>query len=187
MTEVIEPSKFQTKTTPQPKENHSRIQYDFDCLLGRHQGSSYVFVDYLFHVEDNLHGAIGTEMRAVANEEAQRREAKYRNPETSPYYWKYEKQNPSIGWTTWIKARLREDEHDVLYDTAYNAVYGDVVKEQVAAGDVLDVNKIHVIECVYGGRLDRFTEDVLADVYDAELLRLIHKSEADGLKHIYDS
>lgn len=185
MTDVVQPEKFQTKTQPLPKENQNRIQYDFDALLGRHQGAAYVFVDYLFQVGSSLHGAVGTEMRVVTEEEAKRRESEYRNPETSPYYWKYEEKDPAVGWTTWIKSKLREDEHDVLYNTAYNEVYGETVMERAVEDGLLDADEIHLTTCVYGGSLERFTEDVLADVYDPELLRLVREAEANGVKHLY--
>jgi hypothetical protein len=185
MTDVVNPNKFQTKTTPWPKENQNRIQYDFDALLGRRQGVAYVFVDYLFQVGDGLHGAVGTEMRVVTKEEAKRRESEYRNPDTSPYYWKYEEKDPAVGWSTWIKSKLRQNEHDVLYNTSYNEVYGEQTKEKAIEDGLLNEDEIHLTTCVYGGSLEKFTEENLAEVYDPELLRLVREAETNGVKHLY--
>lgn len=181
---VVDPARFETDVTPEIKQNLSRVQYRFDSVLGYRGGTSYVFCDYLFDSErTGLHGAVGTEMRAVPESEAKRREEKYRDPSSSPYYWEYERIDPAVGWATWIDSKLKESK-DEIYDTAYAEFYGKTVRELLESRGVVD--DVYVVECLWGGSLQRFNRDDFEHIIDKELWRLVQHAEQYGLDTIYE-
>jgi hypothetical protein len=187
VTKAVDPSQFTTNTQPSVKSNRGRIQYDFDAVLGRIQGATYLFVDYLFESTEpvSLNGAIVTWMRAVSEEEAQTREQEWRDPNQSPLYWEYENENPSISWGTWVKSKLREQKYSSIYDTAYNTVYGAQLRLLVDRDNILPIEEIAVVEYVRGGRYYNPDKSDFADLKDPELFRLVKQAEENGLGDIY--
>lgn len=183
--QYIHPKQFTTTTEPKLDIDENRIQYNFDELLGR-KGRTYAFVDYLFEKRPSgLHGAVGTRMRPVHEDEATKREEAYRNYDESPLAYIYDEQDPIQSWSDWIESEFAYDGLEVMYDTSYEFKYGKVVREVAAAEGVMEASEIALVECVGGGRMFTEVDGKYDKVYDEELLRLVKEAEENGVSELY--
>ncbi len=173
------PDEFGTDSKPELTVEGSRVQYDFDTLVAR-DGTTIVFLDYLFDTNSGLSGAVGKQMRPVHEDEANRLEKKYRDQDVSPLQYRYKNEDTSLSWSDWIDNEFELRGNNVVFDTSYEDKYGDVVERLAAAENLIERDKIKLVECRGGGRM--FDNDNSFDViYDEELLRLIEDVEEYGL------
>lgn len=180
------PDQFSTETEPTLDADENRIQYDFDALMSRRR-DVFVFVDYLFEDRGtgSLCGAVGTRMRPVHEEEAERQEAIYRDYDESPVAYLYDEQDPTVSWDEWIGSWFRREGLRVIYDPSYQIKYGDIVKDRAHEEGLFDKQDIVFVECIGGGRMFNEVDHDYEQVYDCELQRLVEEAEENGLSDLY--
>lgn len=179
------PEQFETNAEPSLHADSNRIQYVFDELLGR-RGRQFYFLDYLFEKRDEgLSGAVGTVMMPRHEAVVERELAALREKEQSGLAWRYNSLDPVVGWDKWIDSQINKDGASLLYDTAYESKYGDVVRDVAAADDIMEPENIAVVECVRGGRLFNSIEQEFDRIYDSEIQRLVNCAETSGVEKMY--
>jgi hypothetical protein len=172
------PDEFETETTPEMTRDGSRIQYNFDALVARNN-RSYLFLDYVF-ATDNLHGAVGTEMVPVHEDEIERRMEQLQDKEWSRLAHIYNEQDRAQSWSDWISGQINREGHRLVVDESYCHKYGATVRERAATEGVMQSSDIEVVECLGGGRMFDQQND-FDEVYDSTLLDVIKTAEEHGL------
>jgi len=184
--EMTHPEDFETEATPEINADENRFEYEFNSLMGR-CGRTFVFVDYLFEKRPSgLHGAVGTGMRPVHVDEAKRLKEEYLDRETSPLFHRYEELNTVQSWDDWISSQFEYEGYRLIYDQSYDHKYGQLVREQTVADEIMEADEIELVECVGGGRMFSDCERDFDVLYDSELLRLVQETEASGLGDYYE-
>jgi len=176
---------FLTNCEPAVQITELSLQYEFHTLLARHE-THFQFVDYLFESKtSDLHGAVGTIMRPVGVDEAQRKVEKYKDPNSSPVWYLYEKGISSVSWEDWIDSFLGDD-YSPIFDQSYAEKYGSTVIEYTLKNPHVGLSEVYLVECVGGGRMsNRLDRDDYDEVYDHELFRLAKQAEKNGLGGLY--
>jgi len=182
-TQYAHPSDFCTETEPRFDVDDTRVQYDFDALMAR-RGRTFVFIDYLFEKRPSgLHGAVGSRMAPVHQDEVDRQTQQYKDPDVSPLYYLYEEMDPVQSWDKWIQSQFDHEGPRVIYDMSYCHKYGDTVEKW--ASRELGMHDVALVECVGGGRMFNEVDNEFDTIYDQELLRLAQDAEENGVSGFY--
>lgn len=150
------------------------VRMDISELVAR-DGRTYIFVDDLFYHDSGLHGATGSRMVPVFQEEVDRRMDELRDYEWSGLAHIYDEQDPEESWDEWIDTQIRREGVRLILDESYVATYGETVKDrhEQEHGD-----RPQYVECIGGGRMFSRSTDY-EQVFRDDLLRMIHDAESD--------
>lgn len=138
-------------------------------------GRTVMFVDDLFYHESGLHGATGSRMCPLTQEEANRRVADAKEYDYSPLAHTYDEENTPESWDEWIADIPEREWLEIVRDPSYTHKYGDRVREIATRYMDYDSEPAHV-ECVGGGRI--FGSINYETVLDHGLLRMVHDAES---------
>ncbi|WP_226041191.1 hypothetical protein [Natrinema sp. DC36] len=164
------------------EDTNGSVRRKYNTLIAR-DDCVFTFLDDTFVYPDDerdFHGATGTRMVPVTEEEMQRRREQMRDPEWSGLHHIYVEQvedGLDKSWTQWIDEQLRIEGDRLLYDPSYEHKYGEIVREKVSRE--LGMENIVAVECIGGGRMfsGGENENEWGVVYDQEAVAVAFDAE----------